>query len=92
MKTRSQSVQQINNVQKINDVQQINNVQKINERQEYNVNINFDEASDAWRQNKKSIGNGSYKYICISKKKEIQCGKSCYKNLTYCWQHRNYKK
>lgn len=29
----------------------------------YDVNIDFDEASDAWRSNKKSIGNGMFKYI-----------------------------
>ena len=28
----------------------------------YEVNIDFDEASKAWRKNKTSIGNGSYKY------------------------------
>ena len=32
-------------------------------RPEYEVNIDFDEASEAWRANKKYIGNGSYKYI-----------------------------
>jgi hypothetical protein len=30
----------------------------------YEVNIDFDEASSAWKANKKSIGNGQYKYIC----------------------------
>jgi hypothetical protein len=29
----------------------------------YEVNIDFDEASEAWRANKKYIGNGCYKYI-----------------------------
>ncbi len=29
----------------------------------YDVNIDFDEASDAWRSNKKSIGNGMFKYV-----------------------------
>ena len=28
----------------------------------YDVDINFDEASEAWRSNKTSIGNGEYKY------------------------------
>lgn len=49
----------------------------------YEVNIDFDEASKAWKQNKKSIGNGYYKYICS------RCGKSCYKMSEYCWIHRN---
>ena len=42
----------------------------------YEVNIDFDEASKEWRHNKKSIGNGSYKYICTqtvkNKKKKIE--------------------
>ena len=29
----------------------------------YEVNIDFDEASEAWKSNKKYIGNGCYKYI-----------------------------
>lgn len=29
----------------------------------YQVNIDFDAASQAWKSNKKSIGNGSYRYI-----------------------------
>jgi hypothetical protein len=33
----------------------------------YEVNIDFDEASEAWRANKKYIGNGSYKYITPKK-------------------------
>jgi hypothetical protein len=32
----------------------------------YEVNIDFDGASKAWKANKKSIGNGQYKYISIS--------------------------
>lgn len=33
-------------------------------RLEYEVTIDFDEASAAWKTNKKSTGGGSYKYIC----------------------------
>ena len=33
----------------------------------YEVNIDFDEASEAWRANKKYIGNGTYKYITPKK-------------------------
>ena len=29
----------------------------------YEVNIDFNEASEAWKANKRSIGNGSYKYV-----------------------------
>ena len=35
-------------------------------RQESSVNIDFDEASAAWKENKKSVGNGCYKYKCSS--------------------------
>lgn len=58
-------------------------------KQLYEVNIDFDEASRAWMSNKKLIGNGHYKYICTVEKNGITCGKSCYKELTYCWIHRN---
>ena len=34
----------------------------------YEVNIDFDGASEAWKSNKKYIGNGSYKYITPSNK------------------------
>ena len=55
----------------------------------FEVNIDFDDASACWRQNKKSIGNGSYKYICpFLKKDDVNCGNTCYKNSRYCWAHR----
>ena len=34
----------------------------------YEVNIDFDGASEAWKSNKKYIGNGCYKYITPSNK------------------------
>jgi len=58
-------------------------------QQLYEVNIDFDAASAAWRSNKKSIGNCQYKYICTLEKNGIKCGKSCYKELANCWHHRN---
>ena len=60
-------------------------------KQLYEVNIDFEEASRAWHANKKSIGNGHYKYICTVEKNGIKCGKSCYKDLSYCWIHRSAK-
>jgi hypothetical protein len=58
------------------------------------VNIDFDDASNEWHKNKKSIGNGHYKYICsvITNKNPdiiIQCNKVCYKDKDKCWIHRN---
>jgi hypothetical protein len=81
MKTRSQIRNKIFNKD--------SNIES-NEMVQYEVNIDFDEAISAWRTNKKSMGNGQYKYICITDKKDgIKCGKVCYKELSYCWQHRN---
>ena len=46
-------------------------------KQLYQVNIDFDEASECWRKNKKPIGNGCYKYICLQK---TDSGKPCKRN------------
>ena len=54
----------------------------------YEVNIDFDEASKAWKQNKLSIGNGSYRYLC--KKRGIRnniCIKKCLQGEEYCFAH-----
>jgi len=54
----------------------------------YEVNIDFDEASKAWKQNKLSIGNGSYRYLC--KKRGIRnniCKKKCLQGEEYCFAH-----
>ena len=53
----------------------------------YKVDIDFDEAEKAWRENKKYIGNGMFKYICkgITKK-----GNKCNNKPTdsgYCHLH-----
>ena len=64
--------------------------QQTNKIQQFEVNIDFDDATKKWRSNKKSIGNGCYKYICPVTKNEKKCGKTCYKELLYCWQHRKY--
>jgi hypothetical protein len=58
------------------------------------VNIDFDDASNEWHKNKKSIGNSHYKYICtvITNKNpdiKILCNKVCYKDRDKCWIHRN---
>ena len=49
----------------------MNNTSKMIKKMEElcDVNIDFDGASEAWKNNKKSIGNGSYKYKC----KNINC-------------------
>jgi hypothetical protein len=54
----------------------------------YEVNIDFDGASEAWKANKKSIGNGSYKYICsILKANGEKCGIKSMPNEDCCKRH-----
>jgi hypothetical protein len=54
----------------------------------YTVEINFDEAINAWRANKKSIGNGHYKYICLQKTKTgNQCKRESLKFCDNCKMH-----
>ena len=56
----------------------------------YEVNIDFDGASEAWKSNKKYIGNGSYKYICCATKANgEQCGIKCLPNEDCCKRHYN---
>jgi hypothetical protein len=51
----------------------------LNIRVLYEVNIDFDEAINAWNKNKKSIGNGQYKYVCLQEKQ-------CSKKICYCYK------
>ena len=54
----------------------------------YEVIIDFDGASEAWKANKKSIGQSSYKYVC---QKDLKYGKVCNKKCIagehYCKTH-----
>jgi hypothetical protein len=58
---------------------------KLEKIEELDVNIDFDEASKCWRENKKVEINGMFSYICkyqLSKNKI--CGKPCYsKSINY---------
>lgn len=57
-------------------------------RQELEVNIDFDEASRAWKENKISIGNGSYKYVCCKRTITNKiCSKKCLPGEDYCSIH-----
>jgi hypothetical protein len=54
----------------------------------YEVNIDFDEASNAWQANKKSIGNSSYKYVCQQiGKTGTNCKYKCLAGEHYCSKH-----
>jgi hypothetical protein len=60
-----------------------------NEKKELEVNIDFDEASKAWRENKRSSGNGCYKYVCsvIVAKTGIKCEKVVKTGYAFCSLH-----
>lgn len=74
MKTRSQTKNETNSI--------------LEHIQVYEVNIDFDEASEAWRANKKSIGNGIYKYICSKRcKNKKWCSIKCLPGEDYCKTH-----
>ena len=55
----------------------------------FEVNIDFDGASEAWKANKKSIGNGMYKYVCEQKSKNGRntCTAKCLPGEIYCKKH-----
>jgi hypothetical protein len=58
----------------------------------YEVNIDFDGASEAWRSNKKYVGNGCYKYVCIeTTKKGKKCDKCVLTGTSYCKMHSHNK-
>lgn len=47
-------------------------------RTQSEINIDFDEASAAWKQNKKRIDNGCYIYVCGA---PLQNGKFCQRTV-----------
>ncbi len=54
----------------------------------YDVTFDFDAASAAWKANKKSIGNGSYKYVCCELGKNNDfCNRKCLAGENYCKTH-----
>ena len=58
----------------------------------YDVNIDFDLASDMWRQNKKYVGSGHFKYICCSiNKNGLPCNNKPNYGLNYCFKHLSLK-
>jgi hypothetical protein len=54
----------------------------------FEVKFDFDTASEAWKANKKSTGNGSYKYICCKLgKNNVHCNRKCLAGENYCKTH-----
>jgi len=60
-----------------------------NDKGIFEVNIDFDGASEAWKENKKSSGNGCYKYTCIAfvAKTGLKCDKFSKSGCDYCAMH-----
>lgn len=55
----------------------------------YEVDIDFDDASECWRENKKSTHNGMFVYVCGTKLQNgNKCQRSCCKDETKCFQHK----
>jgi hypothetical protein len=53
--------------------------------------FDFDAASEAWKSNKKSIGNGTYMYVCQKRTLTGKpCSKKCLAGENFCKTH--YKK
>jgi hypothetical protein len=54
----------------------------------YEFIFDFDESSNAWRENKKSMGNGTYIYVCQKiTNKNKKCDKKCLSGENYCKMH-----
>ena len=54
----------------------------------YEVDIDFDEASAAWRANKKQTSNGMFKYICCGiTKTGNKCARQPLQKSEYCKTH-----
>ena len=57
---------------------------------EYKVNIDFDEASTAWKANKKSKGGGTYCYVCQGLTKAgKKCSREPGQGCNFCKWHQN---
>ena len=58
-----------------------------NEKILYPVNIDFDESQKAWRENKKALPNGMFRYTCKGiTKKGMKCNNNPL-NCGYCHLH-----
>lgn len=54
----------------------------------YAVNIDFDDASEEWRANKKTLSNGMFKYICgCPTKSGSKCMRPPKTDHKYCATH-----
>jgi hypothetical protein len=61
---------------------------KLEKKTIYSVFIDFDEASKEWNANKRKVGDGCYKYLCIHKcKSGLFCKREPKKGNHYCSAH-----
>jgi hypothetical protein len=57
-------------------------------KEELPVIIDFDDASACWKANKKSIGGGSYRYVCQHRNKNNKkCKKNPIPGCEFCSRH-----
>lgn len=64
-------------------------VKEMTQRPPYTVDIDFDEASESWKSNKKSQGNGTYTYKCRGfTAKGNTCNRKPLNDCDYCKLHR----
>lgn len=58
---------------------------------QFEVFIDFNEASSAWKANKKSIGNGQYKYVCKIATKRGECNRETKPGKYCCSMHKKHE-
>lgn len=64
-------------------IREIDILNPVSQIGEFELTFDFDSASQAWKMNKRSAGNGTYYYICGKTRKD---GKPC-QNPTHCRIH-----
>lgn len=84
VQTRNQIGQQ-NNLMKDfeSSIQPMDISKQVTTMGDFELTFDFDDASRAWKLNKKSVGSGTYHYICGAIKKD---GSRC-QNPTHCRIH-----
>ena len=56
------------------------------------LDIDFDYASEKWKQNKLNIGRNNYVYICPLIEKDRKCCRHVSQGMEYCLIHRAHNK
>lgn len=83
----SEPMEQIEQIEQIEQTEQTEQTES--NKQIYSNKIDFDEASRLWRQNKKYLGNGFFRYKCAhySMNKNAFCNNPLYYPQAYCKYH-----